>query len=411
MEKIYREAKSCRSCSGTILKEILNLGNQYVISFPSRPSSEGYSGPIEIVRCDNCGLVQLKHTFDRNILYKNYWYQSGISKMMVSALRDVVLSAQKIVALQPGDVVVDIASNDNTLLRQYDREDIMRIGIDPSDVAGMQKDKNIKVVNDYFSAENFAMVAGNKKAKIITCCAMFYDLDDPNSFVTDVRKCLDKNGLFVIQMNYLAETMKNFTYDDFCHEHIEFYSLKALEFVLNKNGCEVFDVITNDVNGGSIRVYIRHSGSELKVEGGEERVKRMRKWEEQYDNEVAYANLRNMLLKNKAEILNFIREEMGKGKKFMLDGASTRGYAQVQWLGITKEMMPYAYDKNPRKYGLYYGTTGIRIISMQEMLKFKPDYLYVLPYHFLPQLMEEAKELRAKGTKLFVGIPQFKVVQ
>ena len=213
MLKLYSSIKSCRSCGSTHLLKVMSLGRQSVISFPDNPKERVPSGPLELVLCKKCKLLQLRHTFERNILYRSYWYESGINPTMIAALKDIVDSASKIVKLKKRNIVMDIASNDNTLLKQYTQKGIIKVGIDPSDVAKQNMQKGIISINNFFSVAAFKQALRQmdeekkdheSKASIVTCIAMFYDLPDPNVFLEDVKKCMKEDGIFIIQMNYLG---------------------------------------------------------------------------------------------------------------------------------------------------------------------------------------------------------------
>jgi len=185
---------TCRVCGSNKLVPILSLGEQFITNFVEDPNKDYLKGPLELVLCNvkdgGCGLLQLKHTVERDILYRKYWYKSGISITMVNALADIMSSAERLVKLSPGDLVVDIGSNDGTLLRQFKTPGLMTVGFEPSNLWKLGIEGTSKILNDYFNFEAFKKEFGDKKAKLMTSIAMFYDLEDPNTFVEDVKKML-----------------------------------------------------------------------------------------------------------------------------------------------------------------------------------------------------------------------------
>lgn len=409
--------KSCRVCGSDKLIPILSLGDQFVTNFVDDPKGDYPKGPLQLVLCNTknggCGLLQLKHTVERDVLYRKYWYQSGISLTMVNALADIADVAQRVVELSTGDIVVDIGANDGTLLRQYKVPGLVTIGFEPSNLWKMAMKGNTKIINNYFNYNSFKKEFKDKKAKVITSIAMFYDLEDPNTFVDDVKECLDVNGLWIIQMNYLGLMLENNTFDNISHEHLEYYSLLSLTNLLRRHDLEVFDVQLNDVNGGSFRIYIKHKGSSVKgFAGSEERLKTQRAYEEKmgFDDQKVYNEFAQQIEKSKKELMTFLSKEIKAGKTIFIYGASTRGLVVLQYFGIDHKLISGAADMNKDKWGKYIVGTSIPIMSVEEYRKQKPDYLLVLPYHFLEEIKQQEKGFLKNGGKMIVAIPKFKVV-
>ena len=409
--------KTCRVCGSNKLIPILSLGDQFVTNFVEEPNRDYAKGPLELVLCNvkdgGCGLLQLKHTIERDILYKKYWYKSGISTTMVKALADIVSSAERLNKFSSEDLVVDIGSNDGTLLRQYTTPGLITVGFEPSNLWKLGIEGTSRIINDYFNYETFQREFGNKKAKLITSIAMFYDLEDPNTFVEDIRKCLDKDGVWIIQMNYLGLMLKNNTFDNISHEHLEYYSLLSLSNLLDRHHMETFDVELNDVNGGSFRVYVRHKGGIIQgFPGNNERLEKQKNYEEKIglDNYKVYDKFAKRIEKTKNDLVAFLNHEVKKGKKIFIYGASTRGLVVLQYAGIDKRLIKAAADLNPDKWGKHIVGTDIPILSVEEYRKEKPDYLFVLPYHFIEEIKDQEREFLKQGGKMIVAIPEFKII-
>jgi len=409
--------ETCRVCGSNKLVPILSLGEQFVTNFVDDPKKDYPKGPLELVLCNvkdgGCGLLQLKHTLERDILYTKYWYQSGISKMMVKALADIVSCGEKIVKLSSGDLLIDIGANDGTLLRQYKTSGLVTVGFEPSDLYRLATKGTSKIINDYFNSGAFKREFKNKKAKLITSISMFYDLEDPNTFVEDIKQCLDKNGVWIIQMNYLGLMLENNTYDNICHEHLEYYSLLSLSNLLQRHNMEALDVELNDVNGGSFRIYVKHKGSKVQgFPGNSERLEKQKKYEEKMglNDFKVYDKFAQRIEKSKTELMAFLTQKSKKGKKIFIYGASTRGLVVLQYAGVDKKLIIAATDMNPEKWGKYIVGTGIPIISIEQYRKEKPDYLFVLPYHFLEEIKNQEKAFLKAGGKMIVAIPKFEVI-
>ena len=256
------EITKCRSCNSEHLTPILSLGNQYVTNFIKSEEEQKNvpQVPLDLILCEDCKLLQLKHNAPPESMWSDqYWYKSGISLTIKEDLKDIVEKSQKIKELQENDIVIDIGCNDGTMLEFYEKDKNLKlVGFEPSgNVAKEAGEKGLHVINNFFNAENFKKDFGDEKAKLITAISMFYDLEDPNTFLEDIVSCLDTNGLFVIQQNYLVGMLENNAFDNICHEHREYYSLISMKKLLDKHNLEIFDVDFNLINGGSIRTYIK----------------------------------------------------------------------------------------------------------------------------------------------------------
>ena len=256
---MWKEIQVCRVCKSEYFIPVFSLGMQVVKDFVTSPSDKSVRGPLDLVLCKECTLLQLKHTFDQDYLYKHYWYKSGTSPTMIQELKDIVSNATKLSNLKSGDVVLDIGANDGTLLRQYEKEGIVKVGFEPSNLWKNAQSEDTVIINNYFNYSDYVERFHEKKAKIITSIAMFYDLDDPNKFTEEIRRVLANDGVWIIQMNYLGLMIRNMGFDNICHEHVAYYSLKSIEYLLKKHKMEIFNVELNNVNAGSFRLYVKYA--------------------------------------------------------------------------------------------------------------------------------------------------------
>jgi SAM-dependent methyltransferase len=413
-----KERQTCRSCGSPILEPVLSLGNIYVSDFLDDDSAQKNIAPLDLVLCNamngGCGLVQLRHTVPSDFLYRQYWYKSGISETIRTDLKDTVDKAQKLINLKDGDIVVDIGCNDGTMLRYYSGENITKVGFEPAYnlVKEAEVGKNI-IINDFFNHESFRKKFGNKKSKIITAISMFYDLDNPNEFLEDIVKTMDKDGIFIIQQNYLVNMLENNAFDNICHEHLEYYSLFSLENLLKNHNLEVFDVELNSINGGSIRTYIKLKENSIRpFNGAEKRIDEIRQKEKNMElhNSKPYLQFVGRVENIKMQLYSFISQEIKHGKKVMVCGASTRGNTTLQYCNLDYRLLDSAVDKNPEKWGKRTVETKIPIAPMEHYMEVKPDYVLVLPWHFFEEIrLKESKYLPSK-TKFIVPMPSFRIV-
>lgn len=418
---MYKEISCCRVCQSKNLVDVLSLGDLAVSDFVDNPVAEpGIKAPLELVLCDakqgGCGLLQLRHTVSSEAMYRNYWYRSGINQTMTDELADIASNAAKAANLKAGDFVIDIGANDGTLLRGYKVAGLNTVGFEPArNLYEYGKEGTTKIIVDFFNQNAWSSEFGTAKAKAITAIGMFYDLDDPNTFVADVCKCLDDQGVFIIQMMYMPLALEKNAFDGICHEHLEYYTMASLENLLGRHDLEIFDMqMRAEINEGSVRFFIRkkNTNSGPQSEGGLERVAKLRLSEEKLGLEKleTYEALVERIQEAKQKTLNFLRQEKAKGKVVHGYAASTKGNTTLQFYGITPDLMEVVADRNPTKWGKFTVASGIPIVSEEDSRKRKPDYYFVLAWHFLPEFVARETDFFKRGGNMIVSMPEFRVI-
>ncbi len=412
---------TCRVCDGS-LDPVLSLGELYASDFPLPGEDDGIKAPLELVICRRCKLLQLKHTVPAEELYRNYWYRSGTNKTMRDALADIANKAEALIHLKAGDTVLDIGCNDGTLLDSYKTGGIYKVGFDPAEnLAPLSRKVADKVIVDFFNAEGFngATDLRGRLPQIVTSIAMFYDLEDPQRFVSDIKSVMDPNGLWVVQMNYLPLMLKQNAFDNICHEHLEYYSLQSFAYLLKLQDMEVVDVELNDVNGGSFRAYIRNQGADEECFGDEtyrglaaERVRMLREHEIKIglDDKETYAEFAMWVSRIKQDVTRFIKEQVQGGKKVYVYGASTKGNTLLQYFGLDASLIGAAAERNPDKWGRVTVGTHIPIISEEEARSAKPDYFLVLPWHFIEEFKQRERDFVRSGGRFILPAPHFTLI-
>lgn len=405
---VIREIDACRICGSRNLRPILDLGNIHISGFPAPGEADPPAIPLEMLLCEGeCGLVQLRHTTDPELLYRTYYYRSGVNQTMRDALRNITESAERLQPLEAGDVVVDIGSNDNTLLKSYTVPGLRRIGFEPSRNIGAEaaRDRDIEVINDYFSAR--PELAG--KASVITSIAMFYDLDDPHAFVRDIASTLEPEGLWVLQLAYLRSVLERNGFDGICHEHLSYYSLRTLEYLLGQHGFQAVDAELIDLNEGSIRIYVRRAG----VGEPSARLQELRDQEAAlgFDTVRPYQEFRDRVDSIKRRMLELLRGAAAEGKTVHGYGASTKGNTLLQYFGIDRSLVQAIWERQSQKWGFETVQTRIPIIGEDEGRRQRPDYLLVLPWHFAAEFIEREREYLQAGGRMIIPLPEFRVVE
>lgn len=419
MQTLTRQ--TCRGCGSRSLTPVIDLGPQTLASVFAGAHNADLLPlrrvPLELVRCDperdeqGCGLVQLKHSFPKELIYSDYWYLSGVNVTMREALADIVRRATDLVGLREDDLVIDVGCNDGTLLRSYTVPGIDRLGFDPARNVAVDGEPFQRVV-DFFNARAIAERRGTKKARAITSIAMFYDLEDPGTFVADVAATLADDGLWILQMADLPNMLEMAMYDNICHEHLTYFHLAPFERLLTRVGLRLVDVEINDVNGSSYRFYIRHLNGPKPTAEGALRLqrRRMAEFNMALDTDAPYQRFRNSVENNRQALMLLLQNLKQLGKKVLAYGASTKGNVILQYCGITSELVPFVADRNVRKHGARTLGTDIPIISEEEARAMLPDFLLVLPYHFLPEMLDREAEFIARGGRFIVPVPTVRVV-
>lgn len=419
--EMMKTRTSCRVCDSSI-EPILSLGQQYVSNFLEPAERDGLAAPLELVLCCRCRLLQLRHTVSPDDMYTKYWYKSGTNRSMQDALADITLNAEKLLRLRSGDAVLDIGCNDGTLLGSYRTEGIQKIGCDPAEnLAILSRKVARKVIVGLFDASRFLSDPDlhDIRPKVVTSIAMFYDLEDPNQFVADIKRVMHPEGLWIVQMSYLPLMLTQNDFGNICHEHLEYYSLQSFEYLLGLHDFELVDVELNDVNGGSLRAYIRNRTAnpvEFADAGyrqqARDRVLRLR--EEESDMELngmrPYREFAARVQKIKREVSHFIEDQVRKNKRIYVYGASTKGNTMLQYFGLDHTVITAAAERNPDKWGKVTVGTRIPIISEAEARAAKPDYFLVLPWHFIKEFTARERDYLSTVGRFIVPLPRFALI-
>ena len=409
---MYTEIKKCRVSGSTNLINVLSLGEQYLTGvFPKSPDAKLTKGPLDLVWCPDSGLLQLKQSYDKNEMYgDNYGYRSGLNASMVRHLTQKSHFLEKLAKPTEQALIIDIGSNDATSLKAYTTK-CRKVGIDPTGIKFKQYYTNdIVLLPDFFSAKVFTAAFPKDKAKIITSIAMFYDLDDPNAFVKDVATVLADDGIWHFEQSYMPSMLRTNSYDTICHEHLEFYSFKVVKNLLEKAGLRVVDVQMNSINGGSFAVTACKKDAAYR--SNVPIINWMIRQEEdmELDTPKPYRDFEERVFRHRKNLTELVRSLVDDGKKIIGYGASTKGNVLLQFCGITKEQIPYIADVNEDKFGCFTPGTGIPIISEKEGRAMKPDYFFVLPWHFKSGILEREKEYLENGGKFIFPLPEIEIV-
>jgi len=393
-----KKVTECRSCGTDNMDTVFDIGELKINAFTVEPNTDVGSAPLTLVHCTECDLIQLDHTVREQELYENYWYLSRLNQKIVDNLHSIVDDISSEVGLGKGDIVLDIGANDGTLLSKYDSKEVVRVGCDPAKNIHLELVKHTDImIGDFFNYDNWVSRVGNKTARAITTVAMFYDLDDPNSFVADIKKVLANDGVWLCQLMTAAPMLNSNDLGNVIHEHIEYYSFKSLVILMERHGLEIYKVLENDINGGSYQLYIRHysSGS---IEYAEDITpERISQWADD-------------IAKNRDDTVEFLRDVVADGKKVYIMGASTKGNTIMQYYGLDSKLISGAAEIHPDKIGKYLVGSSIPIVH-EDDAKNDADYFLVFPFHFKDLFVNRImKDWISQGGKLIFCTPTFEVI-
>ena len=407
----------CRNCKNKNLKKVIFLGKQVVSSiFPEKKKKNSKKYSLDLYECKKCKLVQLGKSIPLGNMYgETYGYRSSLSKLMVNHLYQKYLKLKKIIKLKNYSNILDIGSSDSTFLNFFSNEkkNYNCFGIDPSAKKYSNYYNNdVNLIVDYFSAEAVnsrikKLKLKNKKFKLISSFAMFYDIDDPNKFCKDIHKLLEKNGIWILEMSHFPMLLSNLTYDQICHEHVTYYTLNVFKKIAEKNKLKVIDFSFNIINGGSIEIVCAPNKSKIKAN--------LKKIKNQIllENRIAnkdYSKF-NLRVDNIKKTTNLLLDNIKSAKKSLIGyGAATKGNIVLNHCNIGSDKISLICDENQEKFGRYTPGTNIKIISKKEMRKRNPDYLLVLIWSFKSEVIKQEIKYIKKGGKLIFHLPFLHIV-
>lgn len=373
----YHKIKNCRICNHTDFYIIIDLGNlSFTGQFPKKGENVN-EAPLELVQCTDCHLVQLAHNFSPTEMYGDFYgYASSQNTWMIEHLKTNVQKLQNYYS--SGDLILDIGSNDATTLNFFNKDN-PKIGFDPSALKFQSNyDSNSKLIIDFFNSKKF-FKNSEKKAKIITSYAMFYDLEDPVKFSKEIYEVLDDDGIWNMEQSYLPSMLEKNSFDTICHEHLEYYSFKQIKDICKKARLKIIDVNLNEANGGSFNLILCKNQSLLKEN---DRVKIFENNEIKFFNNYNFKNFKEAILNNKDKLFTLMKNYKSQNRKIYAIGASTKGNVLLQYYDINSSILDGVGEINKDKIGSFTPGSNIEIFHEDTILRDKSAVLLILPWHF-----------------------------
>jgi len=413
VNQIATLTKFCRLCGTSNLSVLMDLGKLRMTGVFLASGDYAHSAELVLAQCVSCNLVQLLHSYPPGILYgDNYGYESHLNSNMVRHLQTKAKNLQKqYIDSKKHSVVVDIASNDGTLLSGYEGEKIVKIGIDPliNKLEDYYPTNSIKI-SEYFSA-NIYWKNFKEPADLVTSLSVIYDLEAPIQFANDVFQILSDGGIWHFEQSYLPTMVNTTSYDTICHEHLLYFTLHDLRFLLNNSGFRLIDVTLNSTNGGSIAVTAKKTNSKVRADPFVDFLLD-REIKLGFKNRSAMEKFVLEAIAHRENIKSIIYNYKVSGFNIFGLGASTKGNVLLQWAELNNSFINAIGDINPKKYGKLTPGSNIPIVPEEEILKMgnSKSVALVLPWHFRSGILDRATSFLSEGGKLLFPLPNIEVV-
>ncbi len=394
MKSIYSKIKKCRICDDKNLIPINKLGVFSLTgTFLKKINSKTYDTPVDIVFSKKSKLLQLNHNYNQKKLFgDNYGYRSGLNKSMQNHLKLKSKIILKKYSLKKGDKIMDIGSNDGTFLNYFPKS-LIKFGVDPT-AHKFKKyyKKNTKVIPKIFKKN--ILKKSQKKFKFISAIAMFYDLSNPKLFIQTVKNYLHKDGIFHVEIAYLPDILKKNSFDTFCQEHLTYFSFTSFKYLIDQTSFKIVDFNKNSINGGSINFDLAFKTSKIKTKVL--KIKKILHLEKKLKLEkvTTYKNYFSKIKNNSKKINSLISKLNKKNKKVYGFGASTKGNVILQLCKLNYNNIKAIYDVNEFKFKKYTPGSKILIKNENEIFKDRPDYLFILIWHFSKTLKQKIKKFK-----------------
>ncbi len=400
----------CQICDNENLTKFLDLGKHppplnFVMP---QNASEQKLFPLVVFHCDSCGLVQLGNAVDPNLMFKEYTYTSGVSTAFKKHLHEFAAYLVKRFDLKENDLVIDIASNDGTLLDGFKKFGIKVLGVEPSNTADIAIKNNIPTINDFFNEEVANRIEQDfGKAKIITATNVFAHVDKLDSFMKGIKKILHENGSFVSESQYLYDIVTKLEYDTIYHEHLRYYGLKQLIFLFNKYEMDVFDADTIEAQGGSIRAFACFKNKFKILPSVQKIVKN--------EDDIKISSLDTMkefarrIEDNKKKLRSLLHQLKAEGKTIVGIGAPARSSTVLNYCQIGPDFLDFIAEKSQLKIGKLTPGTHIKVVDDDELSKTNPDYALLLSWHLKESIIPKIRDGGFKG-KFIIPLPNVEIL-
>jgi len=403
----------CRICGARSLTRYLDLGRTPLANSYLRGDQlldPEFQEELALQLCENCGLSQTTKVVNPDLMFLNYLYVSSTAQAFRDHCGEMARTLTQMAKVRPGELVLDIASNDGCLLSEFQKLGHEVVGVDPAvNLVTEANARGIRTLNAYWSASVAAeVVARIGRPRIITATNVFAHVDDLHGFIRGIDAGLAEKGLFAIEFPYLLDFIQRNEFDTAYHEHLSYLSVTPVQRLMAQHGLEVFEIQSfPDLHGGTIRVYAARKGD----------YRRSANVDKYLEAESAfgicapgpYRAFAERVQGVKQHLTALLAEERAKGKKIWAYGASAKGNTLANFVGLTADVVPVVVDDNPKKWGYHCPGSRMRITSIDELAGNQVDHLLLLAWNFEAEIRRRCQKADYRGT-FILPVPDPKII-
>lgn len=404
---------SCRSCAADVLFPILSLGrtplaNSLLTAEQLGEPEDSY--PLEVVFCHECALLQITETVPAEKLFREYLYFSSFSSTMLNHARDLAALVIESHKLDHKSLVIEIASNDGYLLQFYQQSGIPVLGIEPAtNVARIARERNVPTICEFFGAALAQRLqAGGRLANVVHAHNVLAHVSDLNGFMTGLSSVLAENGIAIIEVPYVKDLIDRCEFDTIYHEHLSYFSLTALDHLVQRHNLEITKVDRVDIHGGSLRVFIQKQQSGARSDSVQQLLNEESGWQVAHPD--FYLTFKNRVEQVKHDLLTLLRDLKKRGETMAAYGASAKGSTLLNYCGIGSDLLDFVVDRSTFKQGLFTPGTHLPIYAPEKLLESMPGYVLLLTWNFADEILAQQAEYRSRHGRFIVPIPAVSVI-
>ena len=405
----------CRYCGNKNIFRFLDLGtmalaNSFLTTEQLKSGKDEPVFPLDVHFCERCGLVQIGYAVPPPILFKNYIYYSATSDLVHAHATYLANTFSSRFQLTRDSLVLEIASNDGTVLRHFKNTGVRILGVEPAtNIAQAAEAAGIPTFNDFFNEDTARLIQERHgSANVILGRHVFAHVPEIHGFVKGMQALLHPNGVIAIEAPYLIDFIERTEFDTVYHEHYSYLSVRAMSHLFSLYGMELFDVERVAIHGGSLIYFIGHTG----VHPVSERVFTLRDAEiaKGLSDKITYSAFAERTAKLRSDLLGLLRDLKASGKRIAAYGAPAKGNTLLNYCGITTDLVEYTVDKSPYKQNLYTPGAHLPVYHPDRLTQDMPDYVLLLAWNFADEILEQQKAYRDKGGKFIIPIPAVTIV-
>jgi len=407
-------ATVCRFCEAPLSRVVVDLGMSPLSNAliePAHASEVEPVYPLCVFVCQRCWLVQVPAFESRDQIFREYSYFSSYSATWLAHSRAYAQDVTAKLGLSSQHLVVELASNDGYLLKEFRRRSIPVLGIEPArNVAREAVAAGVPTLAEFFGAALARRLASEgRSADLIVANNVLAHVPDVNDFVAGIRALLKPGGTATLEFPHLLRMLQRVEFDTIYHEHFSYFSLRAAQRIFEKHALSIADVEELPTHGGSLRIWVRHARTDARTSGSVDRVLGQER-DAGLESLRAYDALQGGAEKIKGDLIGFLQEARRAGKRVAGYGAPAKSTTLLNYCGIRAELLPYTVDASPHKQGRLIPGVRVPIEAPERIFQTKPDYVLVLPWNIKDEIVEQMAGIRAWGGRFVVPIPALEIL-